>query len=597
LSEKRSETSVSGKTFVRGKTIDDDERRGRPQAARVIRRIVAEKRATSAKSAGRTSKGGGSGRLLKRLPQGPADKVAARRVMIKLSYAPNRKAGQWSAHGSYLERESAQVEGEKGKGFDANEDEVSIHARLHTWQMAGDPRLFKVVLSPEDGQRLNLPEFTRDTMARLSPHLAEDPSSIEWVAIDHHNTGHPHVHLLIRGKDGLRIAPDLIKTGMRNLASEVATERLGYKSPAEQLRTRETQIEARSLTSLDREIDRQAKSLPDGRSFWQEEVKKPKDRGYAEQKQLMRRLEALEKLGLSEKVGSSTWTLDVGWMKALKELEVVRTRTKMVAESRALMTEPRCPPQVTKLKPGERLVGRVLGTGMDEQFDRSYLIIEGTDYRAHIVYQTAGIEKARAEQQLGLRHLVAIEGKGFLNREGKMISTLAVEDYGLVLPDKAEPFRAPQKALDDALDAGQQPAQPEQAVTGFQRYWHEQLLERSRERDRQKQIEKAQLEKERRAQAEQERLEKERLEKARIERESQEAQKPAVPSPVTPAPVAPAPVAPAPVAPDPVAPVPAKPEPTRPSGTPGTGRSVTGKPGTGKPGVGRKGGDRGDDLE
>ncbi len=517
MSEKRSETSVSGKSFVRGKTIDDDEHRGRPQAARVIRRITSERRAVSAKVSGRVTKGGGGGRLLRRLPQGPADKLAARRVMIKLSYAPNRKAGQWAAHGSYLERENAQVEGEKGKGFDATEDEVSIRSRLHAWQMAGDPRLFKVVLSPEDGQRLNLPEFTRETMARLAPHLSENPESIEWVAIDHHNTGHPHVHLLIRGKDGLRIQRDLIKTGMRNLASEVATERLGYKSPAEQLQSRERQVEARSLTSMDRDIERLAKPLPDGRAVWMEQVKKPNDRGYAEQKQLLRRLEALEKLGLSEKVGSSTWTLDAGWTKALRDLEVVRTRTRMISESRALMTEPRCPPQVTKLKPGERLVGRVLGTGLDEQFDRSYVIIEGTDYRAHIVYQNAAIEQARAAQDLQLRHLVAIEGKSFVNREGKTIQTLSVEDYGLVIPDKAEPFRAPAEALDAALDAGQQPAGAEQAATGFQRYWHEQLLERSRERQRQ--AEKARLEQVRLEQA---RLEQDRLEQERIERDRQE---------------------------------------------------------------------------
>ncbi|MBU2788406.1 DUF3363 domain-containing protein [Acidithiobacillus sp. VAN18-1] len=493
MSEKRSETSVSGKSFVRGRTIEEEERHGRPQAARIVRRITAERRALPG------SRGSGSfarvlfGRHpLKPAPQGAPDKVAARRVTVKMNYAPARKQGQWAAHGSYLEREGAQKEDERGQGFDAKNEEVSLVSRLNEWQMAGDPRLFKVILAPEDGDRLAVREYTREYMARLAPHLSEHPERIEWAAIEHYNTGHPHVHLLIRGNHGLRISPDLVRTGMRDLASGLATERLGYRSPAEVRHAREKQVDARKLTSLDREIERMAKPMVEGKSFLAEKVLSPRDRGYADQRLRMQRLEALERLGLAEKMGSSTWVLDAGWTKGLRELEVLQTRSKMVAQSRALMTDPRCQPQVTKIKPGERLVGRVLGTGLDEQNDRSYLLIEGTDYRAHIVYQTAAIEKARAAQGLQPRHLVAIEGKAFeqASRGGqpvKTISYVSVEDYGLVISDKPAPVKMPEKALDDALDAGMQPAA--QANTGFQRFWHEQLLERQRQRALEKQKE------------------------------------------------------------------------------------------------------------
>ncbi|MGC9217377.1 DUF3363 domain-containing protein, partial [Acidithiobacillus sp.] len=213
-------------------------------------------------------------------------------------------------------------------------------------------------------------------------------------------------------------------------------------------------------------------------------VLRPKDRGYADQRLRMRRLEALERLGLAEKISTATWALDAGWTKGLRELEVLQTRSKMVTQARALMTDPRCPPQVTKLQPGERLVGRVLGSGLDEQYDRAYVLIEGTDYRAHIVYQNAVIEEARAAQKLQLRHLVAIEGKTF-GKAGKSTPYLTVEDYGLSLPDKPGPVKVPAKVLDDALDAGMSPAR--EAATGFQRYWHEQLLERQRQRALEKQ--------------------------------------------------------------------------------------------------------------
>lgn len=514
VSEKRSDTSVSGKSFVRGKTIDEEERQRRPQAARVVRRVVAERRALPVGAAGKIARAAsvGGGKLFRPLPKGVPHSEAARRVTVKLGYVPNRKIGQWAAHGSYLERENAQQEGEKGLGFDAQGDEVSIKGRLQEWQLSGDPRLFKIVLSPEDGDRLNLREATRETMARIAPHMAEDPASVEWMAIDHYNTGHPHVHILIRGKADFRIPREIVKRGMRDVASEVATERLGYLSPAELVRRQEQQIEARRFTPLDREIERMTKPLPDGRAVLSEVVRRPRESGYAQQRIRMRRLEALERLGLAEKVGSSTWALDTGWTKALKELEIVRTRTKMVAESRALMTEPRCLPQVTKLGPGQRIVGRVLGTGLDERFDRSFVILEGTDYRAHIVYQTAGIEQARAAQQLQLRHLVAIEGKSF-EKDGRRIPYTAVEDYGLVIPDKPKEVRIPEKALDDALDAGMT-AQPEASTTGFQRLWHEQLLERMRRRER-------------------ERKEREREEALRVESVREDA------SPVAPEPVQP----------------------------------------------------------
>ncbi|MBU2774458.1 DUF3363 domain-containing protein [Acidithiobacillus ferrooxidans] len=485
MSEKRSDTSVSGKSFVRGRTIEEEERRGRPQAARVLRRITAERRALPKSAVGvkTLSKVLSRRRPFKPAPRGVPNAAAARRVTVKVNYVGNRKYGQWAAHGDYLERENAQKNGEKGKGFDARQDEVSLRNRLHGWQMAGDPRLFKVILAPEDGDRLLLREYTREYMARLTPHLTVEPEKLEWAAIEHYNTGHPHVHLLIRGNNGLQIAPDLIRKGMRDLASEIATERLGYRSPAELQRSREKQVDARKLTPLDREIDKLARPLPDGRAILSETVLRPKDRGYADQRLRMRRLEALERLGLAEKISTATWALDAGWTKGLRELEVVQTRSKMVTQARALMTDPRCPPQVTKLQPGERLVGRVLGTGLDEQYDRAYVLIEGTDYRAHIVYQNAAIEKARAVQNLQLRHLVAIEGKAF-EKDGKRIPYTGVEDYGLSIPDKPEPVRIPGKALEDALDAGMKPA-PE-ANTGFQRYWHEQLLERQRALEKQK---------------------------------------------------------------------------------------------------------------
>jgi type IV secretory pathway VirD2 relaxase len=62
----------------------------------------------------------------------------------------------------------------------------------------GDRHSFRMIVAPEDGERLSeLRSFTRDVMAQMEADLG---TKLEWVAVDHYNTGHPHSHVVIRGK-------------------------------------------------------------------------------------------------------------------------------------------------------------------------------------------------------------------------------------------------------------------------------------------------------------------------------------------------------------------------------------------------------------
>jgi type IV secretory pathway VirD2 relaxase len=62
-------------------------------------------------------------------------------------------------------------------------------------------------------------------------------TKLDWIAVDHHNTGHPHTHILVRGvtEDGktLNIAGDYIAYGIRERASEIVTRELGRQSELE----------------------------------------------------------------------------------------------------------------------------------------------------------------------------------------------------------------------------------------------------------------------------------------------------------------------------------------------------------------------------
>lgn len=73
-----------------------------------------------------------------------------------------KKLHNSAAHGRYIARESA---GQGADGFDPNGDVTDIAPRPAQWQRAGDQRLFKIIISPENGHEIDLPRLTRDLMA------------------------------------------------------------------------------------------------------------------------------------------------------------------------------------------------------------------------------------------------------------------------------------------------------------------------------------------------------------------------------------------------------------------------------------------------
>src|SRR6202171_3216685 len=121
------------------------------------------------------------------------------RVAVRVSYSTNKNPGQWKSHGRYVARESATQGGRAvDTGFNATNQTVGIATTLDNWQSTADERLFKIIVSPEFADRLNLQQYARELMRRMERDLGTE---IEWVAAVHHNTEHPHVHIAVRGVD------------------------------------------------------------------------------------------------------------------------------------------------------------------------------------------------------------------------------------------------------------------------------------------------------------------------------------------------------------------------------------------------------------
>ncbi len=115
-------------------------------------------------------------------------------------------------------------------------------------------------MAPEDGDRLSdLRGFTRDVMSQMETDLG---TKLDWVAVGHYNTGHPHSHVVIRGKDDLGkdriIAQDYITDGVRLRAQERATLELGPESDLELREKLRAEITADRLTRIDRAMIEEA---------------------------------------------------------------------------------------------------------------------------------------------------------------------------------------------------------------------------------------------------------------------------------------------------------------------------------------------------
>ncbi len=203
-------------------------------------------------------RGGGSVRTKTQPAKFAAD--TRQRVVVVISYKGHGggggAAGRLLAHGKYLERDGAGPDGEKGQFYDRSEDKVDAYPRLNVWGES-DPRHFRLMLAPESGARIeDLKDFTRATMARMERDLG---MPLQWVAVNHHNTDNPHVHVILRGRTSygreVILPRDYVGRGLRHAARDVATEMLGKRGREDERLALEREARALGRTRLDQLLE------------------------------------------------------------------------------------------------------------------------------------------------------------------------------------------------------------------------------------------------------------------------------------------------------------------------------------------------------
>jgi type IV secretory pathway VirD2 relaxase len=307
----------------------------------------------------------------------------ARRVVVKARVVRHRaNRAPLSAHLTYLRREGVTKDGAAGRMFDAERDDADH--RIFAERCDSDRHHFRFIVSPDDATELSdLKTFTRDLMAQAQRDLG---TRLDWVAVDHWNTGHPHVHVIIRGRadDGqdLVISRDYIREGMRARAEGLVTRELGPRSEQEIRRSLTEQIEAERWTPLDRALAREAAANSGIIDLRPNRYRKGDDL----QTIKIGRMRQLERLGLAHQAGVGQWTLAENAEPTLRALgegnDIIKRIHRGLAEhgweratSSFVLTSEAQPSQV---------IGRLVARGLDNELTgTAYAVIDGIDGRAH----------------------------------------------------------------------------------------------------------------------------------------------------------------------------------------------------------------------
>jgi type IV secretory pathway VirD2 relaxase len=274
------------------------------------------------------------------------ERIYGRKSVIKASYVRNFKGRQWraglmQAHARYLERDGHES-GHKEYGFDRDHDRVDIALTARNWALAKDKISWRLILSPEDHERVDLAEHTRKVLACMEQDLG---TPLEWVAIQHRNTPHQHVHVFMRGvrqeydADGrclpLRMERDYVSYGIREISERLIEQELGPRTERQYLEVRSHGIEAVRWTEIDRAIERKAQyGIADyGHFDWM-----TNERVRERVQQEVERLAFLEGMGLAERRREYSWELRPDWKNQLLDLQregdVIKNRARIRSEER-----------------------------------------------------------------------------------------------------------------------------------------------------------------------------------------------------------------------------------------------------------------------
>jgi type IV secretory pathway VirD2 relaxase len=293
----------------------------------------------------------------------------------------NLRGGNLPTHLSYVRREGVNRDGGKAKLFGPGTEDVD--ADTFADRCKDDRHHFRFIVSPDDALAMaDLRAFTRELVGQIERDLG---TGLDWVAVDHWNTEHPHVHLIMRGirDDGenLVISRDYISEGMRDRARDLITQELGPRGDLDIRHGLERQVEAERWTNHDRQLRR------DGhKSGVIDLAPRPGEQPDEFHALKVGRLRALERLGVARQIGHSQWYIADDAEPTLRELgergDIIKRMHRGLAEAGIERGA------ASFVLAGEDMrgpiIGRLVDRGLDDELKgTAYAVIDGVGGRAH----------------------------------------------------------------------------------------------------------------------------------------------------------------------------------------------------------------------
>jgi hypothetical protein len=375
----------------------------------------------------RTSKSGGkNGGTSSYLLSAPRTSPFQRRAIVNVRYSAARTRGGWKAHGTYIERESA-------KGDRENPDaerfglakEQSLGSLADGWQKAGDRRLFKIILSPENPSA-NLERTTQEVVKRIEKEVS---GTIEWGAVVHRDTDHPHVHMIVR--DRLRsgveftLPRDLIRRGLRTAVQESLTRQLGPRTIEEIEAQKQVELTANRVTPLDRRLADRMVPVAEGKEFRNIDSAGNLPEGS--------RLRHLGRLGLAKPLPGGKWQVRSDFLSQLRNMKDIQDRARTLFRCGVAISDPHAPMEYSLAS--KKLIGRVLLNSEDERTGALQTIFETTEGKIEIIRHDAPLRSAWARGDLQPGNIVVIDS--LRSNPEQLYASSAGKDKDILRDEKA----------------------------------------------------------------------------------------------------------------------------------------------------------------
>ena len=337
------------------------------------------------------------------------------RSIVKFSYSINKYSSQWKAQGKYLMRKNARSE---DWGFDRQNSDIDIAAELSNWQEAGDEVLYKIIISSEQGAKIDLKDHARKLMDELEKGLN---AKIQWNAVIHNNTDHMYVHIVLRGIDQagkkIKISNGYRMKGLRLLSERLLTNEIGFRQKKDILEARQNVVYKNHITAIDRDIER----LKSKKNYIRINFNHRSVYHHTRSLQLVQRLDYLVDKGLAEKVERGLYTVKDDFLSVIKKEQVRHDIIKSLQAHKKNMVDKDLPFEHKYLEVKEHIVGRIVGVGVsDDVRDSRYIILEGVDGKAYRLDLTGKMLKERDKLSLRNGDILYVEKRMF-EKDGKEI--------------------------------------------------------------------------------------------------------------------------------------------------------------------------------